>query len=104
MKSCENHLNSSKMRVLHVDDLVEFNGEVYANWRLSGAIGIQYLNCNGIMIIRPMLAQEAEADDDVATAETADSWIISINPEDALKLTAASQEMAFYVEKDRIVL
>jgi hypothetical protein len=92
------------MRVLHVDDLLEFNGEVYANWRLSGAIGIQYLNCNGIMIIRPMLAQEEELDDDVPATETADAWIISINPDDVLKLTAASQEMAFYVEKDRIVL
>lgn len=91
------------MRVLHVDDLLEFNGEVYANWRLSGAIGIQYLNCNGIMIIRPMLSQDEEADD-VATAETADAWIISISPDDVLKLTTASQDMAFYVEKDRIVL
>lgn len=92
------------MRVLHVDDLLEFNGEVYANWRLSGAIGIQYLNCNGVMIIRPMLPQEEEEDDVVPAAETADAWIISINPDDALELTATSEEMAFYVEKDRIVL
>jgi hypothetical protein len=93
------------MRVLHADDLLEFNGEVYANWRLAGAIGIQYLNCNGIMIIRPMLPhEEEETDGSEPSAEAADAWVISINPDDALKLAAVGQEMAFYVEKDRIVL
>jgi hypothetical protein len=51
-----------------------------------------------------MLPQEEDVDDAVPTAEAADAWIISINPDDVLKLTAASEEMAFYVEKDRIVL